>query len=199
MLDTRSELDPRLAHVARQGYNNYSWVKNTKCDTKQRHGSLTLALKTNLRANHFKMQQALTEKGEFRPITAPYLCPHCGYFHNGGNYRPLSTCRVLVICTQTPSKKLASTGSTPLTRRSRYTWNTRTLATSDMMAIQLLIRSGYTRSFEPTDDMQLYWLNDVVLPAEESLFWLLQQRVSAIHCYILDDKSSAAINLNNYC
>lgn len=179
-------------------YNNYSWVANTKCAGKRQHSSLSQALRLNINRDSRTLARNLKQTGTHRSLTAPYLCPHCGYYHNGGSYHPLNYYRMLVICSQPIIGQLTSSGSTPLTRRARSRWNTRIPASSDPVAHRLLGSSGYTQVHLPTPSLSLYWMEKIILPGEDALFWLLKSRESFIQWYIQDVASAIPVDLNQY-
>lgn len=179
-------------------YNNYAWVSKTECTAKKRHATLSAAIRINLKQNSRSFEQQIRQNGTHRNLTAVYLCPHCSYYHNGGNYKPLISYRMLVVCRRPVAGGLSSSGSTPLTRRARLRWNNRIAANSDREAFDLINSSGFAKSNLPEPQTTLYWINNIVLPAEEAILWLLKQRLSIIEWFILDSKSAAPLDLNDY-
>ncbi len=181
-----------------QSYNNFAWVKNTQCSGKVRFRSVSHALKTNLAKDHKSFRRSLADGGVHRSLTAVYLCPHCGHYHNGGRYKQLFTVDILVICSKPIIGKLASTGSTPSSRRARSLWDNRKIADNDAKAHRALINSGYAKANLPHPELTLYWMYDVVLPAEEAVLWLLKTRLPDIEWFVPNELTSKPIDLYEY-
>lgn len=188
----------RWSQQTAQPYNNFAWVKNTRCLGKTRFRSISHALKTNLAKDHKKFRADLARKGEHRSLTAVYMCPHCGHYHNGGRYRQLFTVDVLVVCSHSIVGKLVSTGFTPNSRRARVLWDNRQNCSHNPNTRCVLQDSGYTLEHLPHPNLELYWIYGVVLPAEEATLWLLKKRIEGIQWYIPDQSTKRPINLNDY-
>ena len=105
---------------------------------------------------------------------------------------------MLVVCWCPINGNLVSTGSTPSSRHARSCWNSRVVANADREAFDLLNSSGFSRDNFPKPQTTLYWIDRIVLPAQEAMHWLLKKRLPGIEWFILDPQSAVPIDLNDY-
>lgn len=179
-------------------YNDFRWVKNTKCERKRRFEGLTHALRVNLGDDSRRVSEYLGKTGQSRSLLAPYLCPHCGFYHNGGRYHPLNFYRMLVVCSHPAENRLTLKGFGPLGGRSKSIWNKRIDASADGDAHTILVNGGYAQKNPPTATTTLYWIESIILPAEATVAWFLKEKEPLISCFLLDPYSTKPIDLFQY-